>query len=113
MLTMQAHCIEAGATIETTYSASICRLAAQGLGVGVVNPYVASVFARDLRILALHPPCAVEVVLAVPSRFAPSERAETFVQLLREELAQTPAGPGQAGFADNASLSSSPNPSSV
>lgn len=94
--TMQAHGIEAGATIETTYSATICRLAAQGLGVGVVNPYVASVFARDLRILALHPPCAVEVVLAVPPRFAPSERAETFVQLLRDELA--------TGFTDNGGL---------
>src|SRR5260221_3063205 len=31
-----------------------------GLGLGVVNPYVASVFARDLRVLPLLPACAVE-----------------------------------------------------
>lgn len=42
--TMQEHGIEAGSTIETTYSATICSLAAQGLGIGVVNPYMASVF---------------------------------------------------------------------
>ena len=89
--TMQGHGLEPSATIETTTSANICRLAAQGLGVGVVNPYVASVFARDLCVLPLHPLCAVEVVLAVPPRLALSERAETFVQLLREELAQLPA----------------------
>ena len=88
---MQSYGIEPSATIETTTSANICRLAAQGLGVGVVNPYVASVFARDLCVLPLHPLCAVEVVLAVPPRLALSERAETFVQLLREELAQLPA----------------------
>lgn len=89
--TMQSYGIEPIASIETTTSANICRLAAQGLGVGVVNPYVASVFARDLCVLPLHPLCAVEVVLAVPPRLALSERAETFVQLLREELAQLPA----------------------
>lgn len=84
--TMQEHGIEAGSTIETTYSATICSLAAQGLGIGVVNPYMASVFARELRVLPLLPACAVEVVLALPPQFAPSERAECFIQLLREQL---------------------------
>lgn len=84
--TMQEHGIEASSTIETTYSATICSLAAQGLGIGVVNPYMASVFARELRVLPLLPACAVEVVLALPPQFAPSERAECFIQLLREQL---------------------------
>ncbi len=84
--TMQAHGIEAGSTIETTYSSTICCLAAQGLGLGVVNPYVASVFARELRILPLHPPCAVEVVLALPPQYAPSERADCFIELLRTQF---------------------------
>lgn len=84
--TMQEHGIEAGSTIETTYSATICSLAAQGLGIGVVNPYMASVFARELRVLPLQPRCAVEVVLALPPQYAPSERAEYFIQLLREAL---------------------------
>src|SRR5256885_17267876 len=77
---------EAGSTMETTYSSTICSLAAQGLGLGVVNPYVASVFARDLRVLPLLPACAVEVVLALPPQYAPTERADCFVQLLREQL---------------------------
>lgn len=88
--TMQEHGIEAGSTIETTYSATICSLAAQGLGIGVVNPYMASVFARELRVLPLQPLCAVEVVLALPPQYAPSERAECFIQLLREQLQTLP-----------------------
>ncbi len=84
--TMQEQGIEAGSTMETTYSSTICTLAAQGLGLGVVNPYVASVFARELRVLPLLPACAVEVVLALPPQYAPTERADCFVQLLREQL---------------------------
>lgn len=49
--TMQKFGIQAGSTIETTYSSTICRLAAQG--VGVVNPYIASVFKKDLCVLPL------------------------------------------------------------
>ena len=85
---MQAHGIEAGSTIETTYSSTICCLAAQGLGLGVVNPYVASLFARDLRILPLLPHCAVEVVLALAPQYAASERVECFVDLLRMQFEQ-------------------------
>jgi len=44
------------------------------------------VFARDLRVLPLLPACAVEVVLALPPQYAPTERADCFVQLLREQL---------------------------
>ena len=84
--TMQAHGIEAGSTIETTYSSTICSLAAQGLGLGVVNPYVASFFARELRILPLLPHCAVEVVLALAPQYAPSERVECFIELLRTQF---------------------------
>ena len=84
--TMQAHGIQAGSTIETTYSSTICCLAAQGLGLGVVNPYVASLFARDLHILPLLPHCAVEVVLALAPQYAPSERADCFIESLRTQF---------------------------
>lgn len=86
--TMQAHGIQAGSTIETTYSSTICCLAAQGLGLGVVNPYVASVFAHELRTLPLLPHCAVEVVLALPPQYAPSERADCFIELLRGQFSR-------------------------
>lgn len=81
--TMQEHHVEVVSAIETTYSSTICSLAAQKLGVGVVNPYVASVFAKDLCIMPLRPGCSVEVVLALPSQYAPSERTEAFLQFLQ------------------------------
>lgn len=84
--TMQSFGIQAGSTIETTYSSTICCLAAQGVGIGVVNPYVASVFAKDLRVLPLLPRCTVEVALAYPPHYSPSERTVFFVTLLRKHF---------------------------
>lgn len=84
--TMQNFGIQAGSTIETTYSSTICCLAAQGVGIGIVNPYVASVFEKDLSTLPLMPQCTVEVVLAYPPQYSTSERADCFVALLREKF---------------------------
>lgn len=84
--TLQRHGVEADATIETTYSATICMMAAQGTGIGIVNPYVASVFRRDLRVLPLQPRCPVEAVLAFPPQSAPSALTERFAALLRAEF---------------------------
>jgi len=83
---MQRHGVQARSTIETTYSSTICCLAAQGTGIGVVNPYVASKFAAELAIRPLQPQCAVEIALALPLHRAPSARADRFVQLLRQHL---------------------------
>jgi len=83
---MAAFGVSPAATIETNYSSTICRLAAQGVGVGVVNPYMAALFARDLKILALQPECSIEVVLALPPQYAPSARVETLTALLRAQL---------------------------
>ncbi|WP_313315105.1 LysR family transcriptional regulator [Pulveribacter sp.] len=83
---MLAFGVTPSATIETNYSSTICRLAAQGLGVGVVNPYMAAVFDQDLKILALQPECSVEVVLALPPQYAPSARVDMLTALLREQF---------------------------
>lgn len=85
--TMQAHGVLPRSTIETTYSATICCLAAQGAGLGVVNPYVAATFAQGLCIRPFLPRCTVDVVLALPNHQAPSERAEHVIELLREQSA--------------------------
>ena len=84
--TMLAFGVTPAATIETNFSSTICRLAAQGLGVGVVNPYMAAVFAQDLKILALQPECSIEVVLALPPQYAPSARVDTLTALLRAQF---------------------------
>lgn len=83
---LQAHRVEPSGTVETTYSFTICRMAAQGAGVGIVNPYVASVFQRDLKVLALAPAMPVEIVRAYPPQFAPSRIAEAFDALFHAEL---------------------------
>lgn len=81
--TLQQHRVEAAATVETTYSVTICMMAAQGTGIGIVNPYVASVFARDLKVLPLRPRCPVEASMALSPQSAPSAIAEDFVGLLK------------------------------
>lgn len=83
---MLAFGVAPSSTIETNFSSTICRLASQGLGVGVVNPYMAAVFAQDLKILALEPECSIEVVLALPPQYAPSERVDTLTELLRQQF---------------------------
>lgn len=81
--TMQRHGLQARSTIETTYSSTICCLAAKGTGIGVINPYVANKFASELAIRPLLPQCAVEIALALPLHRAPSARADVFVQHLQ------------------------------
>lgn len=83
---LQAHRVEPAATVETTYSFTICRLAAEGAGIGIVNPYVASVFARDVRVVPLAPSLPVEIVRGYPPQFAPSRITEAFAALFEAEL---------------------------
>ena len=45
---MQEHRVQPASEIETTYSSTICALAAAGSGLGIVNPYIAGVFAGQL-----------------------------------------------------------------
>jgi DNA-binding transcriptional LysR family regulator len=81
-----AHGVEPAGTVETTYSFTICRMAAEGAGIGIVNPYVASVFARDVRVVPLTPALPVEIVRGYPPQFAPSRTTEAFVALFEAEL---------------------------
>ncbi|MDB5900390.1 MAG: LysR family transcriptional regulator [Ramlibacter sp.] len=85
-----AHGVEPAATVETTYSFTICRMAAEGAGIGIVNPYVASVFARDVRVVPLTPSLAVEIVRGYPPQFAPSRTTEAFVDLFEAQLKALP-----------------------
>ncbi|HEY1225809.1 MAG TPA: LysR substrate-binding domain-containing protein [Ramlibacter sp.] len=84
--TLQEFGVEPAGTVETTYSGTICRMAAQGTGIGVVNPYVASVFAHELRILPLQPRFGVSVSMAFAPEAAPSAMADRFAGVLRERL---------------------------
>jgi DNA-binding transcriptional LysR family regulator len=52
----------------------------------VVNPYVASVFAREVRVLPLAPALPLEIVRAYPPQHAPSRMTEAFEDLFTAEL---------------------------
>ena len=87
---MQQHGVEPAAVVETSYSMTICMMAREGTGIGIVNPYVASVFAHELQTRRLTPATAVEVVLAFPGQLAPSEAARGFAALVRQHFAAWP-----------------------
>jgi len=71
-------------TIETTYTSSICTFAARGLGVGVINPYMAFVFKDRLCIRPFRPKLPVTTYVAF-ARFSPaSELAQIFFEELVE-----------------------------
>jgi DNA-binding transcriptional LysR family regulator len=65
--------------IETTYSATICRLAEAGAGIGVVNPYIASVFSNVLRVVPLKPAIGVKVFVAYPRHVSMSALASALI----------------------------------
>ena len=67
------HGAEPAATIETTYSVTICTMALEGIGVGIVNSHVASVFADRLKVRPLRPAFPIDVFLA----FAPPSALST------------------------------------
>jgi DNA-binding transcriptional LysR family regulator len=72
--------------IETIYSSTICTFAARGLGVGVINPYMASLFKDRLCVRPFNPRLPVTTYAAV-ARFTPaSELADKFFEQLHVAL---------------------------
>ena len=81
-----------GSVIETTYSATICRLAEVGAGIGVVNPYIASVFSERLRVVPLKPAIGVKMFVAHPQHVAMSALASEFIAQIRDHFKGDPRG---------------------
>jgi DNA-binding transcriptional LysR family regulator len=72
--------------IETTYSATICRLAEAGAGIGVVNPYIASVFSDRLRVVPVKPAIGVKVFVAYPRHVSMSALASEFIAQIGDQF---------------------------
>jgi len=70
--------------VETNYSATICMLAAANLGVGLVSPYAASVFASLIHIAEFHPSIPVQTEMAFPPNIAPSKLTLIFAESVRK-----------------------------
>ncbi|AEC21894.1 LysR family transcriptional regulator [Pusillimonas sp. T7-7] len=76
--------------IETNSSITICSLVAAGVGVGVVNPFVANTFSDRLAVKSLRPRIGIDVTLARSVTLAPSLLANRFVELLEESVRTDP-----------------------
>jgi DNA-binding transcriptional LysR family regulator len=72
--------------IETTYSATICRLAEVGAGIGVVNPYIASVFSERLRVVPVKPMIGVKIFVAYPRHVSMSALAFEFITQISDHF---------------------------
>ena len=72
--------------IETTYSATICRLAEVGAGIGVVNPYIASVFSDRLRVVPVKPAISVKIFVAYPRHVSMSALASEFITQIGDQF---------------------------
>ena len=72
--------------IETNYSSTICTFVSKGIGYGIINPYMASVFSNQLLIRPFLPQIIVNT-FAIFSRFSPvSEFSEKFLTVLLSQV---------------------------
>ncbi|SOZ17198.1 LysR substrate-binding domain-containing protein [Cupriavidus taiwanensis] len=75
--------ISARRSIETIYSSNICTFAARGLGIGVINPYMASVFSDRLCIRKFVPALPVTSYVAFARFSTVSELSQHFLTALK------------------------------
>ena len=73
--------------VETTSSITVCALVSAGVGIGIVNPYVASTYASQLLIKRLCPGIEIPVQMAMPTHTAPSLLTRHFIEILTERMA--------------------------
>jgi DNA-binding transcriptional LysR family regulator len=82
------HNIMPSSVIETSYSATICVMAAAGLGIGLVSPYAASTFADRIVSRPFSPNIPVHTRMARASHAARSMLANQFENFLRSHFAE-------------------------
>ena len=75
--------IKPASLIETTYSATICMLAAHSQGIGIVNEHVANVFSTQVAIRPFLPKIPLETFMVYPPQRAPSLLAQAFAKMTR------------------------------
>nr|WP_283808701.1 LysR substrate-binding domain-containing protein [Variibacter gotjawalensis] len=88
--------VRPASVIETTYSATICQLAEAGAGIGIVNPYIASVFADRIRVVPIRPALAVKVFVAYPTHVAMSSLAADLMSRIGEHFGSKLRAPRQS-----------------
>ena len=99
---LSAHHVTPPNYIETTYYATMCMFAAEGLGVGLVNPYLVPVFSSKIGVRSFAPEINVQTFISY-SRLHPQSAmsphfAEKFVEKLKmveEQVSAVIAKPSQ------------------
>ena len=72
--------------VQTNSSITVCALAAAGIGVGIVTPYIADTFVGKLLIKPLRTTVTVELRLATPTSRSPSMLARHLIDLIRTRI---------------------------
>lgn len=72
--------------LETTYYATVCMFAAEGIGVGVVNPYIAPVFRDRLAVRAFTPAIKVKTYASFSKSHPASTLTDRFLSVLTKHL---------------------------
>jgi DNA-binding transcriptional LysR family regulator len=87
--TLREHDVSIKVAAHTPYAASVCELALQGLGVGLVNPITALDYVdRGLVVRRLSVDVQFACVLVLPSGKVLSQTAQAFLATMRHQLAQ-------------------------
>ncbi len=81
---LEQHRVESGPLLEASSSPTICAMVMQNIGVGIVNPYIASAFAGTLCVREVEPAINVDVVLHSSPNHISSVGSRRFVDLLRD-----------------------------
>lgn len=77
--------------VETNSSITICALVAAGVGIGVVNPFIARILADQFLIKELRPAVEVDVRLARSVALASSMLCSHFIDLLQQMTSSSPS----------------------
>ena len=87
--TLREHDVSLKVAAHTPYAASVCELALQGLGVGLVNPITALDYVeRGLVMRRLSVDVKFACVLVLPSGKVLSQTTQAFLATMRHQLAQ-------------------------
>ncbi len=88
---LQAAGVPSHPIIETTFGATVCALAIEGVGLGLVNAFIAADFqARGLVIKPFEPAVSFDIFLLHSLQNPPSQLAQDFAACVRAELQRRP-----------------------
>lgn len=88
---LEAAGIDSQPVIETNAGATVCSLALEGIGIGIVNALIASDFMpRGLVVKPFEPAISFDIFMLHPLHSPPSQLARKFAACVRAELRRRP-----------------------